>query len=249
MAKMLMIGNSFSQDTMMYAPAAAASAGVELLGYNLYYGGCTLEQHETFLEEATPAPYIYEHYTPAAEQRGLVKCTLDEGLAREEWDIITFQQGSPLSGIAESYAYLDPLYAHVRAAMGDRAVRYAWNMTWAYAQGYEGESFIAYGHDQSRMFRAICHAVDTEIRPRGLTVIPCGVAIQAARTALPDASLTRDGYHLSLTCGRYTAALTMLATLLNIAPERVSFVPEGLSEQEAAVCRAAARLAAASEGK
>ena len=49
--KILMVGNSFSQDTMMYAPAAARSAGVELEGYDLYIGGCTLETHAKNIRE------------------------------------------------------------------------------------------------------------------------------------------------------------------------------------------------------
>ena len=76
----LMVGNSFSQDTMMYAPAAARSAGVELCGYDLYVGGCTLERHMSILNAGTN-DYIFEQFTETPEQRGLYRYTLDEGLA------------------------------------------------------------------------------------------------------------------------------------------------------------------------
>lgn len=232
----LMVGNSFSQDTMMYAPAAAKSAGVKLCGYDLYVGGCTLERHMSILNAGTN-DYIFEQFTETPEQRGLYRYTLDEGLAYTDWDIITFQQGSPKSGLPESYHFLDPLYAHVKEKMAGRNVRYAWNMTWAYAMEHN------YGHNQMAMYHAIYDTVESEIRPRGLEVIPTGVAVQAARLHFPDAALTRDDFHLSLTVGRYTAALTLLYRLLDIEPGRVTFRPEGVSERDADLCRVAARYA------
>ena len=181
--------------------------------------------------------YIFEHFTDAPEQKGLYKYTLDEGLAYREWDIITFQQGSPKSGLPETYHFLDPLYAHVKERMAGREVRYAWNMTWAYAMAYN------YGHNQMNMYHSIYDTVESEIRPRGLEVIPTGVAVQAARLHFPDAALTRDNFHLSLTVGRYTAALTHLYRLLDIEPGRVTFRPEGVTGRDADLCRAAARYA------
>ena len=234
--KILMIGNSFSQDTMMYAPAAAKSAGVELCGYDLYVGGCTLERHMQILTAGTN-DYIFERFSDTPEQKGLYKYTLDEGLAYDDWDIITFQQGSPKSGIPESYSFLDPLYAHVKEKMAGRNIRYAWNMTWAYAMEHN------YGHNQMAMYHAIYDTVDAEVRPRGLDVIPTGVAVQAARLHFPDPALTRDNFHLSLDIGRYTAAMTLIYRLLDIDPARVTYRPDGVSERDADICRAAARYA------
>lgn len=234
--KILMVGNSFSQDTMMYAPAAAKSAGVELQGYDLYVGGCTLERHVSIMNEGTNE-YIFEQFTDEPMQKGLYRYTLDEGLAYADWDIITFQQGSPKSGLPETYHFLDPLWAHVKEKMGGRDVLYAWNMTWAYAMEHN------YGHNQMSMYHAIYDTVESEIRPRGLAVIPTGVAVQAARLHFPDAALTRDNFHLSLTVGRYTASLTLIYRLLDIDPMRVTFRPEGVSERDADICRVAARYA------
>ena len=234
--KILMVGNSFSQDTMMYAPAAAKSAGVELCGYDLYIGGCTLERHMQVLTAGTN-DYIFERFSDLPEQKGLYKYTLDEGLAYDEWDIITFQQGSPKSGQPDSYSFLDPLYAHVKEKMAGRNVRYAWNMTWAYAMEHN------YGHNQMAMYHAIYDTVDAEVRPRGLDVIPTGVAVQAARLHFADPILTRDNFHLSLDIGRYTASLTLIYRLLDIDPARVTFRPEGVGERDADICRAAARYA------
>ena len=45
MAKILTIGNSFSQDSTAMLHDLAAAAGVETKVVNLYIGGCSLQQH------------------------------------------------------------------------------------------------------------------------------------------------------------------------------------------------------------
>ena len=83
--------------------------------------------------------------------------------------------------------------------------------------------------------------------------IPSGTAIQDLRaTELCDSlDLTRDGYHLSLKAGRYTAACTWFQSL--VAPAfgtsvaengcRLEDTPHALTEREAELCREAARRA------
>ena len=240
--RILAVGNSFSTDATRFLQQTLQDRGVDATILNLYIGGCTLERHVKCMTENL-ADYIFEHYTDVPEQKGLFKSTLAQGLDYADWDIITFQQGSPKSGLPESYAFLDPLYAYVRERMAGRSIRYGWNMTWAYMSGHDTPNYEPYGYNQNTMFRAILNAVDTEVRPRGLDVIPCGVAVQAARAGLADAALTRDGFHLSLEAGRYTAALTLLGRMLDIDPDSVTYRPEGLSERDADVCRAAVTLA------
>lgn len=41
-------------------------------------------------------------------------------------------------------------------------------------------------------------------------IIPTGTAIQNARTSFVGDHMNRDGYHLDLKIGRYTAALYMV---------------------------------------
>ena len=243
--KILMIGNSFSEDTLTYAAVAAASAGVELYGANLYVGGCSLEQHLSFLATGE-APYVLQEFRGAEPKHELHGFTLGAALRHADWDVITFQQVSTQSGLAETYDLLEPLYATVTKEMEGRPVRYAWNMTWAYQNNSQHKAFANYGNDQETMYRAILDAVDQKIRPRGLPVIPCGVAVQNARAVLGDC-LTRDGFHLSVTAGRYTAALTLLFRIVGLDPERVTFRPEGLSPEDAALCRAAVTAAVAAE--
>ena len=242
--KLLMIGNSFAQDTLAYAPAVAESMGLTLEAYNLYIGGCSLERH---LSEAITASknYVLEHYRADLKHEYTAGSSIDDGLSLLLWDTVTFQQASRASGIPESYRPLDELRAYVGKRI-PKTARQLWHMTWAYQADFANEDFRAYHHNQEEMYAAIKAAVDTCIRPRGLGVIPNGVAIQGGRAAFGDI-LTRDGFHLSLDKGRYIAALTLVARLFDANPETASFIPEGVSPEEADICRAVARAAVLGE--
>ncbi|RYG14554.1 MAG: DUF4886 domain-containing protein, partial [Chitinophagaceae bacterium] len=70
-------------------------------------------------------------------------------------------------------------------------------------------------------------------------VVPAGTAIQNARTKLGDL-LCRDGYHLDLNIGRYTASCTWYETIFKqnvignlYKPEKVSGA-DALTGQKAA---------------
>ncbi len=239
--KLLMIGNSFAQDALAYAPAVAESMGLELEAYNLYIGGCSLARH---LYEALEGQrsYILEHYRADLDHEYTPNASIDDGLSLCPWDVITFQQASPFSGVPESYLPLDALRTYVEARV-PKTTRYLWHMTWAYQADYAAEAFQTYHNSQAEMHERIRRAVDTCIRPRGLGVIPNGIAIQGGRAVFGDV-LTRDGFHLSYDKGRYIAALTLVARLFDAAPETATFAPEGMDAEDAALCRAIARIAA-----
>jgi hypothetical protein len=65
-------------------------------------------------------------------------------------------------------------------------------------------------------------------------VAPCGISIQNARnTGLNGVGneLTRDGFHLDLTVGRYIAGLTLAKVFLGVDIEQVTFKPDGVTEE------------------
>ena len=141
--------------------------------------------------------------------------TLLYGLQDEDWDLITLQQVSGLSGIASSYTengVLDHLIDYVNTHKTNPAAKLGWHMTWAYQSDSTHADFARYGRNQLTMFSGIVHAVREVIVPRDefAVVIPAGTAIQNVRTSFIGDALTRDGYHLSYGLGRYVAGLTWL---------------------------------------
>ena len=130
----------------------------------------------------------------------------------------------------------------------------AWQQTWAYARTSDHGDFGRYEKSQQLMFGAIVDAVrQLQAASSVEVVIPSGTAIQNLRsTDLCDSlDLTRDGYHLSLGAGRYTAACAWFQTLvapafgINVAENtcRLEGTPHELTPQQAQRCRDAARRA------
>ena len=227
--KILAIGNSFSDDcTAFLSDVATAQGESDWIVGNLYIGGCSLETHWENAKKNAKA-YEYRKYR-GGDFTNTPETSLSEGLADEVWDVITMQQASGDSGIAESYGALRELFPYVvRAARGAKIL---WNMTWSYAPESDHPHFSRYGCDSERMYRAIVQAVRSQIEGGSLAfdgIIPTGSAVESARLILGD-SLTRDGYHLSDT-GRRLAALTWYRALTGrLAVRACAREEEGLHE-------------------
>ena len=97
--RILGIGNSFTDDGMMYLPQLLEAAGIRnvVLG-RLYIGGCSLERHCREYIGSTPA-YIYYKSTSNRWETISKKATLLDGLTDERWDVVVLQQASGKSGM------------------------------------------------------------------------------------------------------------------------------------------------------
>lgn len=227
--KILAIGNSFSQDAMEHLYHIAADAGVDVvLGY-LYIGGSNLAQHWRNAQYDLPNYQYYKNTDGSWRVQG--GRTLLYGLQDEDWDLITLQQVSGLSGIASSYTengVLDHLIDYVNTHKTNPAAKLGWHMTWAYQSDSTHADFARYGRNQLTMFSGIVHAVREVIVPRDefAVVIPAGTAIQNVRTSFIGDALTRDGYHLSYGLGRYVAGLTWLHALTGLPLDSLEWVPD-----------------------
>lgn len=228
--KVLFVGNSFSQDATKYLQDIA---GGELFVRNLCIGGCSLETHANNIH-TDAEPYGYE------ENAEKIKASsLTAGLLAEDWDIISIQQVSNDSGIIESYEpYIAQLIAFIREKAPQAEI--VFHRTWAYDASTEHPAFPKYNCDQALMDKMITETVSEISKKYSLRVIPTGVAVALARAnemfkhdgGIP---LTRDTFHLSLTHGRYLAGLVCYKTLTGKSAQGVSYIPEGVSENEARV--------------
>ena len=99
-------------------------------------------------------------------------------------------------------------------------------MTWAYQQDSTHSSFPNYNNDQMTMYNMIISTVKECIDPNKFDIIiPCATSIQNARTSFMGDTLTRDGYHLDLTIGRYIAGLTWFASITNSSIDNIVYNP------------------------
>jgi beta-glucosidase len=172
--------------------------------HNLYYGGCSLEQHAQFLLKDTAA-YSHRVCTNACPRVIKDTITLRQALQDGEYDVISLQQASHDSGIRSSYEpWLSLLIDSVRAYQ-PRA-RIYWMQTWAYSKDAKHPAYPRYHCNQQEMWDSIQACTESLITNHQLPIIPCGEAIQNARQTKLGDTLCRDGYHLNYVYGRYTAA-------------------------------------------
>ena len=223
--KILAIGNSFSVDAMEYLYQMLKNAGVKKITLgNLYYGGCSLDQHYGFAR-ADSASYTYYKNTSGGWS-SKADSKMSYALADEEWDYITMQQSSKTSGIDNSYGkILTNLVNHVETACPNAT--FLWHQTWAYQQDSTHSSFPNYGRDQMKMYNMIVDCVKNCIEPedRFEYLIPCGTAVQNLRTSFLGDTLTRDGYHMDYKIGRYLTALTWTCVFTGVDATAITFLP------------------------
>lgn len=224
--KILAIGNSFSTDCMQYLWQMLKESGYDevILG-NLYYGGCSLEQHLGFAKSDS-ASYSY-HKNTAGTWNTVSNYKFSAALADEKWDIVTMQQTSKTCGIAGSYGKVLTSLVDIVASKVSPETRLVWNMTWAYQSDSTHSSFPSYDRDQMKMYNMIISCMNSQILPekRFVSIIPAGTAIQNARTSFLGDHLTRDGYHMDYYIGRYIVGLCWYASLTGASLDRVSFNP------------------------
>lgn len=247
----LLIGNSFSQDTMMWLPNIAKDVGFSNITIGgLVLGGCTIETHYNNMQSNTAAYdfTFYRNGTWTDGAQGTMR-TLEYGLKYTNWDYIVLQQQSGNSGNVASYNYqLDALVDYVRATSANKNAKLVWNMTWAYPTGSDWFGGL-YDNDQMKMYNSIVAAVQAKIVPNEeFTLIsPAGTAIQNARTSFmgdgfvnnvnATDTLNRDGAHLSQYEGRFMSSLTMFCTITGYMPSDITFNATNVDEKEAAMIR------------
>lgn len=242
--RILAIGNSFSQDAVeQYLYELAQAEGIDIVVANLYIGGCSLETHVSNARNNSAA-YEYRKVKDGVKtsKSGITMAT---GLGDEDWDYICLQQVSGNSGLYETFAAsLPELVQYVKDRATNKKMKLMMHQTWAYAANSTHADFPKYDKDQVKMYNAIVDAVNRAAQLVNIEiVIPSGTAIQNGRTSYIGDNFTRDGYHLEVTYGRYTAACTWFEKIFGRNVVGNSYAPEGLHSSKVAVAQNAAHTA------
>lgn len=224
--KILIIGNSFSEDAAHYLHQMAASVGIDLKIVNLFIGGCPLERHFRNLETEEKA-YLYQVNGIKTERM----VSIHEMLGAEQWDYIVTQQASGDSGWICSY---EPFLGKIIEILREKVpgAQLCLQETWAYEIDSVHGSFMRYNRDQQTMYMQLHNCYTAMAEKYNLKLIPSGTVLQQARK-LPEfaycrdgKSLCRDGFHLSFDYGRYLVSCVWLRTLFGIDAESISYFPE-----------------------
>jgi len=220
--KVLAIGNSFSINATTHLNVVAKAAGFadeDLMIGNVWYSGCSLEQHMRYTKNGENMHNFY-YWDQGASQSAIKETNLKTAIQHTDWDYIIIQQVSHLAGKYDSYQpYGDELIDYIKENATNPDVKIGWHMTWAYPQtppeGYSShKNFVDYGSDQITMYNAIVDASTNfaSVDERIELVIPSGTAVQNLREKVGDV-VTRDQFHMNETYGCIMLALTWIKTI------------------------------------
>lgn len=242
--RILAIGNSFSVDALeQHLHDLAAAEGIDVIIGDLYIGGCSLKKH---LINASKDKHIYSYRKIGLDGVKVVtdSVSISDALADEKWDYISFQQASRFSGKYETWEESLPALVDYVKARSSRKVKLMIHQTWAYDQTSTSKGFENYDNDQIKMYNAIVDAVDRAAKLVGIDiVIPCGTAIQNARSTVLKDAITRDGQHLHRPNGRYVAACTWFETVFGKSVVGNPYKPEGMTEEQQLAAQQSAHAA------
>ena len=254
--RVLAIGNSFSEDAVeQYLWDLGQESGVTFIIGNAYRGGWSLIGHWKDARSKA-ADTEYRKITDGT-RTVLGKYALRDIITDEPWDIITFQQVSQDAGQPESYEPgLSLMIGYVKALALSDSVKLGFHQTWAYSQDSEHRGFAKYSNNQYLMYARITSAVEQTMHYHHDDLsfyVPSGTAIQNARTSLlatgnindkeVNRDLTRDGYHLNYTLGRYIVACTWFEVLTGKSVVGLNTCPKGMSKALVAIAQKAAHAA------
>lgn len=224
--KILMIGNSFSEDSACFLWDICTEVGLKdvVIG-EVWMPGSGIDDHYRCIQ-SNAAEYEYKKNTTGvfATTPGV---TLLSAVQDEQWDAIVVTplssaagQSNALSHIADVMGWLDENRTNPNADL-------FWNMTWAYPQTSDESRFFYFNNDQMTMYEAITAYVKNDIASLDTVagIIPTGTTIQNLRTSYLGDTLCRDSIHLSYTHGRYAAALTVCAYLTGCDIGAVEHLP------------------------
>lgn len=242
--KVLAIGNSFSEDAIeQYLHELASAADKQIIIGNLYIGGAPLDLHVQNSIENKDA-YSYRKIGLDGKKVTTEKVSLEKALHDENWDYVSLQQASPLSGKYDLIMESLPLLMGYVQSQTDENIKLIFHQTWAYQQDSKHDGFKNYDSNQMSMYKSIA-STTKQLDKSGLfaMIVPSGTAIQNARTSSIADQFTRDGYHLELNYGRFTAACTWYEKLFGLDVRKNSYKPEQVTEQQAKIAKEAAHKA------
>ena len=205
--KLLMVGNSFCYyyvEELYALLAESLPQGItDVEVYNLYYSGCSVQQHYSWWQAGTAKYDLYRTDREGRKQLGEKQgWTLEAALAQGNWDYISLQNSS-MSYLADDMDAL--LQQEIYPNAGPLLNRFheqfpytklLWHRTWAYEVNrvyqdtvYTEELLVQY--DQNMQY--ICEKVCEEYKDLGLTMVDTGNAWAKARELAAGTELIPTG--------------------------------------------------------
>ncbi len=226
--KILSISNSYGKNALWELYDICKAEGVKEIDIAvMYIAGCSLDKHWENIQMNNAAYEVFRNNngTWVSTQN----CTIDSLLAEGDWDVITTQNSSGLSGMADGYKNLNNVADYIKDKCPNSKL--VWHQIWGYQSGSKWLTPENYNGDEKFMYNSIVDRVNDTVIPSGKfdSVAPVGTAIMNARTSsLKNSVHLDDGSHLSEGFGYYVAAFTWYCHLTGQGVYDTNFAINGM---------------------
>ncbi len=206
--KLLSISNSYGKNALWELYDICKAEGVKNVDIAvMYIAGCSLDQHWENIQKGNAAYEVFRNNN--GNWTSTKDCNIDSLLAEGDWDVITTQNSSGLSGKADGYKNLNNVADYIKSKCPNSKL--IWHLIWGYQDGSKWLTPNNYNGDEKFMYESIVNCTNDIVIPSGKfdSVAPVGAAIMNARTSkLKNNVHLDDGSHLSEEFGYHIAAFT-----------------------------------------
>ena len=220
--KVLTIGNSFAHNACQYLQQITESVeGCNIIIGRANIGGCYLEKHANLIKEC-------EQDTSFKPYNGK---SLKEWLVMDNWDVVTIQQVSRLSFLAESYQpYADQICDYIKM-YAPQAQIYI-HETWAYAP--DCPQLEGFGITSKQMYRKLRKNYRGLSKHYNAPMLRSGDAffLSYKKNKRLDLWNPKDRFHANEN-GCYLAGCVWFSELFERPANTIKFVPDNISLETA----------------
>ncbi len=226
--KLLSISNSYGKNALWELYDICKAEGVKEIDIAvMYIAGCSLDQHWENIGNNNAVYEVFRNNN--GTWTSTQNCTIDSLLSEGDWDVITTQNSSGLSGKADGYKNLNNVADYIKTKCPN--AKLVWHQIWGYQSGSQWLTPNNYNGDEMLMYNSIVDRVNDTVIPSGKfdSVAPVGTAVMNARTSsLKNNVHLDDGSHLSEEFGYYVAAFTWYCHLTGQGVYDTNFAVNGM---------------------
>lgn len=221
--KILSISNSYGKNALWELYDICKMECIEKVDIAvMYIAGCSLDKHWENIQNNAAEYEVFRNNN--GTWTSTKNCTIDSLLAEGDWDVVTTQNSSGLSGKNDGYKNLNNVADYIKSKCPNSKL--IWHLIWGYQSGSQWLTPSNYNGDEKLMFESIVNCTKDIVVPSKKfdSVAPVGTAVVNARSSsLKNIVHDADGSHLSEELGYYIAAFTWYCHLTGASPYDTAF--------------------------
>ena len=240
--KLLVFGNSYSNDALTYLSEIFLSAGYdEFIVGNICDGGCNINNHWQNIDDTLEC--FHPAHADAVALDGTAGCSIkvnkagkstegknireryEKTVSAYDWDVVTIQHGPNHVEQIDTYSALPRLIDFIKSNLKSDKTKFVYHMIWKYNDNLTNEGQrTSFRYDKIIDITRNFVLTHSEFESR---VIPAVTMRQnLASSYLTDRDISRDYGHMGLTLGRYALGLLWYCYLTGGSVEDVKYIPE-----------------------